>query len=134
MSLSVRTTLFNALSGSSDLSAIVSDRIYHEQAEDGAAFPYVIFNKASGVKQRTLKKGAQVRQEVWLVKVVARDESTKQAEEGAEAVDALLDESTFAVTDRTMIDLHHVGDVDYPENDGDQQYRHVGARYAVVLS
>lgn len=134
MSLPVRKGLFDALAGSSSLKAIVGERIYHEQAPEAAAFPYVIFSKSAGTKTRTLKTGGTVKQDVWLVKAIDRGTSSSKAEEAAETIDALLDEGTFTVSAKTVIDLHHIGDVEYVENSGDQQFRHAGATYAVVLT
>ncbi len=134
MSLAVRTGLFNALSASSALKAIVGERIYHQQAPEGARFPYVIFAKSAGTKTRALKVGAQIKRDVWLVKVIDRSTSSKVAEEAADAIDALLDEGAFTVSGKTVIDVHHVGDIEYVENDGDQEYRHTGGRYGVVVT
>lgn len=134
MSLPVRKGLYQALVGSTAVKALVNERIYHEQAPESAVFPYLIFSKQAGTKIRVLKTGKQIKQDVWLVKAVDRNTSSNRADEIAEAVDTLLDESTFTVTGKTVIDLHHRGDVEYVENDGDQQYRHSGANYGVVLS
>lgn len=134
MSLAIRQGLFNALNGSSAIKAKVEERIYHQQAPEGAAFPYVIFAKSSGVKIRVLKSGSQLKRDVWLVKAVDRTSSSKLADEIADVLDALLDEGTFTVSGKTVIDLYHVGDVEYVENDGDKSYRHSGATYGVVVA
>jgi hypothetical protein len=135
MSLAVRQGLFNALTGSSGLKALVGERIYHEQAPEGAAFPYVIFSQVpSGAKIRSLKKGAAIKRDIWLVKGVDRGSSANKADEIADAIDALLDEGTFTVSGHTMLDVSFYSDVSYPEPDGDQLYRHKGGNYLVVVT
>jgi hypothetical protein len=134
VNLAVRKGLFNALTGSSSLKALVGDRIYFEQAPGGAALPYVIFSKVpSGAKIRSLKKGATIKRDIWLVKGVDRNSSANVADEIADAIDALLDEETFVVSGHTVLDVHLYSDVSYPEPDGDQLYRHSGGNYACVL-
>lgn len=135
MSLAVRRGLFNALSGASSIKALVGDRIYYDQAPAGAQYPYVIFSKVpSGAKIRTLKPGASIRRDIWLVKGVDRNSSADVVDEIADAIDALLDESTFTVSGKTVLDIHLYGDVSFPEPDGDQLYRHAGGNYVVVLA
>jgi hypothetical protein len=95
----------------------------------------VIFSKVpAGPKIRALKKGAAIKREIWLVKGVDRGPSANVADEIADAIDTLLDEETFTVSGQTVIDVHYYGDASYLESDGDQQFKHAGANYAVVVS
>lgn len=142
MSVAVRNGLYAKLAGTSAVTAKLASpvsgyekAIYHEQAPEGAGFPYIIFSKSAGTKTRAMRTPEAFKREVWMVKAVDRSTSSKLAEEIATAVDAALDGGTLTVTGKTIADLHHVGDVDYLEpGTGDQQYRHSGASYRVVLT
>ena len=128
-----RTGLYNKLVNDSGLNTLVSQRVYHAEAPEGARFPYVIFSKSSGVKTRAFQENEAYKWETWLVKGVDRSTSSNLADEVASAIDAALDGGTLTVSGKTVADLHHVGDVEYVEDSGDQQYRHAGASYRVVL-
>lgn len=108
--------------------------IYEDQAPSGAAFPYIIFSHVIGTKVRAMQTPEAFKRETWLVKAVDRSTSSNLADEVASAIDAVLDGGTLTVSGKTVADLHHVGDVKYPEPRGDQQFRHSGARYRVVLT
>lgn len=133
MSLAVRKGLFAKLSETTGITSRVSTRIYHEQAPQGSAFPYVIFSKSAGVKDRAFSAPEAFKRDTWLVKAVDRSTSSNLADEIAKAIDEALDGQTLTVEGKTVADLNHVGDVEYPETEGDQQYRHSGANYRVVL-
>ena len=108
--------------------------IYHEQAPTGSAFPYIVFSKVAGTKVRAMQTPEAFKRETWMVKAVDRGTSSKLAEEIAEAVDAALGGGMLTITGKTVADINHVGDIDYPETSGDQQYRHVGANYRLTLT
>lgn len=69
-----------------------------------------------------------------MVKAVDRNTTSNLAEGIAEAIDAALDGGTLTVSGKTVVDLCHVGDVDYLEVSGDQQFRHSGGRYKLTLT
>lgn len=134
MSIPVRKGIYSKLSAASAVTNLVGERIYHEQAPEGATFPYIIFSKASGVKVRAFQTPEAFKRDVWLIKAVDRASSSTKADEVASAIDTTLDGSSITVEGKLNVDLYHVGDVEYVENDGDQQYRHCGANYGFVLT
>jgi len=135
--LGLSAKLANTTSITSKLASAASGfekAIYHEEAPAGAAFPYIIFSETAGSKVRAMQTPEAFKRETWMVKAVDRSTSSRLAEEIADAVDAVLDGGTLSVTNKTVADLCHVGDVDYPETSGDQRYRHKGARYRITLT
>jgi hypothetical protein len=138
VSLAVRQALYTKLKGTSAVTTHVggsaSPRIFHEQAPPDAAYPLVIFSKMAGTKTRAFQSPNTFNREVWMVKAVDRSTSSGIAEAIASATDAALDGGTITVTGKRLSDLAHVGDIEYLEESGDQQYRHCGATYAVVLT
>lgn len=134
MSLDLREALYSKLSTTKAITDLVGQRIYHAQAAGTATYPLIIFHKQAGVKTRAFQEPEAFKRTTWLVKAVDRSTSSNLAEQIAEAIDDTLDGGTLTVSGKTLADLHHVGDVDYLEPSGDQQYRHHGANYRVVLT
>lgn len=136
MSLNVRKALYGKLTSTEAITKQLSGStaVYHEQAPPGAIYPYVIFSKVSGVKVRAFQTPEAFKRETWMVKAVDRNTTSNLAEGIAEAIDATLDGGSLTVSGKTIADLNHVGDVDYLEDSGDQQYRHNGGRYRLTLT
>jgi Protein of unknown function (DUF3168) len=141
VSVNVRSGLWSKLASTPAVTAKLAaahtgyeKAIYHEQAPTDAAFPYIVFSKMAGTKVRAMQTPEAFKRETWMVKAVDRGTSSKLAEEIAEAIDATLDGGTLTVTGKTVADLNHVGDIDYSESSGDQQYRHIGATYRLTLT
>jgi hypothetical protein len=65
---------------------------------------------------------------------VARDTTSSTAEDISKAVDDLLDFGTLTISGGTLLHLARDSDVDYVEVVGDQQYRHHGANYRLVVA
>lgn len=134
MSLYVRKALYAKLSETSGVTSKVGSRIYHAQAPPTATYPLVILHKQAGTKVRAMQTPESFKRETWLVKAVDRNSSSNLAEEIAKAIDSALDGGALSVEGKTVADLAHVGDVDYLEDSGDQQYRHHGATYRFTLT
>lgn len=109
-----------------------SASLFHAVAPPNSGFPFVIFNKQSGrPSPRTLT--TELEDELWLVKGVTRGKKSGPAEDIAKAVDDALDLSTLSITGATSLYVARVSDVDYIETDDDDQYRHHGAVYRLVI-
>lgn len=136
--MSVRQGLYAKLTGTSAITTQVGGtvvpRIYHEMAPPNTTYPLLIFSKQAGTKTRAFQTPEAFKREVWMVKAIDRGTTSNTAEAIAAAVDAALDGGTITVSGKQVADLAHVGDIEYLEVDGDQQYRHAGASYAVTLT
>ena len=131
----IRSALYAKLSSTSAITSQLSssDAIYHGQAPAQAKYPYLIFHKQAGTKIHAFGSTA-FKRETWLVKAVDRNTTSNLAEAIGEACDAVLDGGSLTVSGKTLADLRHVGDVDYLENSGDQQFRHHGAAYRISVT
>lgn len=129
----VRQGIYQKLSTATAVTNLVGNRIYHAQAPSDATYPFVVFHKQARTKTRAFGRNAFER-ETWLVKAVDRGTSSNLAESVATAIDSTLDLGTITVSGKTLCDLHHVSDVEYLEEAGDQQYRHHGSLFAVVTT
>lgn len=107
--------------------------IRHAVAPASTRFPYVIFNKQSGIPAQNFG-GNAYDNHVWLVKAVANDTSSSTAEDIAKAIDDLLDFGSITVSGGTLLFLARDSDVDFVETDGDQTYRHHGANYRLIVA
>jgi len=130
----VRTAVYQKLSGTTAITSKLSSAtaIYHGQAPPNAAYPFLVFHKQSGTPDYSF--GAKnFDWEVWMVKAVDRSTSSTVAEAIQAAVDAALTGATLTIGGRFLADLRRTSDIDFLENSGDQQYRHHGALYRVVV-
>lgn len=130
MSQVVRRALYSKLTGDTTLTALLSasTAIYHAVAPDTADYPFVIFNKQSGVPRYTFAAKA-FDNELWLVKGVDRNSTANAADDIASRLDALLTDGALTISGETQMSLRRESDVEYTETEGDQTYRHAGALY-----
>lgn len=131
----IRSAIYQKLTNEPAITVLLSDpkAVFHKQAPADAKYPYVIFNRQGGSKIHAFK-GTAFRRQTWLVKAVDREEFSNRAEDISEAIDAVLDGGALNVAGQTLADLRFLGDVDYPETQGDQLFHHCGANYRVVLA
>lgn len=114
------------------LLAAGSASLYHAVAPPDAAFPFIVYNKQSGVS-RWRFGGNAMDSHVWMVKAVDRNSKSGVAEDIAKAVADVLDFKVLSLANGTNLFTARESDLDYEETLGDQQYRHHGALYRVVV-
>lgn len=136
MSTAIRQGIYQKLAATTSVTSKLasSTSIFHGQAPPNSVYPYIVFSKQAGTKRRAFSEPNAFKREVWMIKAVDRNTTSNLAESISEAVDAALDGGSITVTGKTLADLSHVGDIDYLEASGDQQYRHHGAQYAVTVT
>ena len=89
------TSIYTTLSGGTALTSMLGGTaIYHLQAPDGAALPYVVFSNAGGGDESLTP--SRMTNTVWNVRAWADD--AKEAWAIMDAVDALLHNKTLTVT------------------------------------
>jgi hypothetical protein len=134
VSAPIRRALYGKLAGDTTLGALLaqppsgwSHSIYHQQAPEGAQFPYVIFQKQSGTPAYALGAKAYD-EELWLVKGVDRqaDGDADPVDAISARLDALLTDAALSISGRTQLYLRRISDVEYPEAHGDQRFLHAG--------
>lgn len=139
MSTPVRRALYGRMAGDTTLNGLLaapatgySKAIYHNQAPAGAQFPYVIFQKQSGVPTESFGDPDAMDTDVWLVKAVDRDTSADDAEAAAARIKALLNDAPLSISGYTLLYLRRQSDVEYPEVTDGQTYQHVGSLFRLV--
>lgn len=130
----VRGGLYQKLNTASVTSLLAdgSAGLYHSVAPPNARFPFVVYNKQSGTSAWRFG-GNAMDTHVWLVKAVDRNEKSGPAEDIAKAIAGVLDFKTLTMSEGQNLFTARESDVDYVETSGDQQYRHHGAYYRVVV-
>lgn len=140
MSVAVRRALYGKMAGDSTLNALlatpptgVSKSIYHEQAPDGARFPFVLFSKSSGTPRYSLGALA-MDNELWLIKGIDRSGSADTADGIASRLDALLTDGTISISAKTQLYLRRESDVEYGEVVDGVRYKHTGAFFRLIYA
>lgn len=140
MSTAVRRAVYGRLSGDTTLNNLLavppagySKSIYHQDAPDGAQFPFVIINKQSGTPTEAMGDPSALETDVWLVKAVDRAASADLVESIADRIRVLLNDATLSISGATHLYLRRQSDVEYPEVDLGVRYKHCGSLYRLVF-
>lgn len=130
-----RSALYARLSGDATLTGLLATptSIYHQVIPQTAAFPALVFQKASGTPDWQFA-GASVQQDVWIVKAVDKASSATKAEAIAARIAAVLTDAPLGIAGSVLLAVFRESDIDYSEADGADIYRHVGARYRLVTT
>lgn len=140
MSVAVRRALYGKLAGDTTLNNLlatpptgVSKSIYHEQAPEGANFPFVLFSKSSGTPRYAMSALA-MDDELWLIKGVDRSGSADTADGIASRLDALLTDGTISISAKTQLYLRRESDVEYGDVADGVRFKHTGALYRLIYT
>jgi hypothetical protein len=141
MSTAVRRSLYGKLAGDSTLNALLgtpatgySKSIYYAQAPDNATFPFVVFNKQSGVPTEAFGAPSVMENDIWLIKGLDRSTSADTAEAIQARIAVLLNDASLSISGGTLMYLRRQSDVEYPEVNEGVQYHHAGSLYRLVYS
>src|SRR5689334_7879655 len=122
MSIAIRRSLYGKLAGDTTLNNLLasppngwSKSIYYQIAPQNAPFPYVIFNKQSGIPSEAFGDPSALEDTVWLVKAVDRDTTADDAEAVAERITSLLNDTSLSISGASLLYLRRQSDVDYAE-------------------
>lgn len=139
MSTAVRRAVYNKLAGDTTLTGLLAapptgyaKSIYHDQAPDGATYPFIVFGKNSGTPTDAFKKPGAFETDIWLVKAVDKNTSADTAEAIAARIQTLLNDATLTISGKTHLYLRRQSDVEYPELASGVLYRHAGGLYRLV--
>ena len=129
----IREAIYGALITDGDLTGLLSepDAIFHQKAPQSAAFPLIVFHKQSGTPDWQFA-GAHLQNDLWAVKAIDRASSAGRAEDIAARIDVVLTDAGLPVIGGSLLYLRRASDIDYPETEGADTFRHCGALYRVV--
>lgn len=126
----VRTAIYSKLNVAGITTSLGSGSasIVHGVASPTAAYPIVVFHKQASTNVNRFG-GEAYRNQLWLVKAVAKSTSSSTAEDIDKAINDLLNFGNLTITGGDDMSLIRESDVSYVETSGDTQYRHHGAYY-----
>lgn len=140
MSTAIRRALYGKLAGDTTLNNLLaspasgySKAIYHQEAPQGAAFPFVIFNKQAGTPTEAFQAPSALETDIWLVKGVDRSASADTAEAIQARLQALLNDASLSISGATLLYLRRQSDVQYPEVTGGVRYEHAGSLFRLMF-
>lgn len=130
--------IFSALAGDAQLAGIVANRIYHDQAPEKTAFPFVLFNHQSGEDTNGLGTCRLLTRNTYQIKVIARslDAATRLA---ADRIDEVIGKAVRAqhpADSSLKFSAWRETPVSYTESERDsaQVFRHLGGLYRITAS
>lgn len=139
MSTPVRRAIYGKLAADTTLNNLLgtpptgySKSIYHQEAPAGATFPFVVFQKQSGVPTEAMTDPSAMENDIWLVKGIDRNTSADTAEAIQSRVQTLLNDATLSISGGTLLYLRRQSDVEYPETTDGVSYKHAGSLYRLV--
>lgn len=140
MSTAVRRALYGKLAGDTTLNGMLAappsgwaKSIYHERAPDSAGFPFMVFEKTTGLPTGAFGDPSALQTDVWLVKCVDRSDSADIAEGADARATVLLNDATLTIAGGvTHLYLRRESDVAYPEIVDGVLYRHVGGLFRLI--
>lgn len=139
MSLPVRRAIYGKLAGDSTLNALLgapvagmAKSIYHNQAPEGAGFPFVILQKQTGTPTEAFGDPSALETDIWLVKAVDRNDTADAAENVAARIIVLLNDANLSIAGSTTLYCRRQSDVEYPEVIQGVFYYHVGSLFRLV--
>ena len=120
------------LLASTDVTDIVSTRVYLDVAPETAAFPFIIYQLQDSSDVRGVGTFRVMSDTLYVVKGVAAVASFALLGDLAEAIDAALNTITpEAVTGGTIIGSVRENPFRLTEKDGGQEFRHLGGIYRI---
>jgi hypothetical protein len=139
MSTAVRRALYGRLASDTTLNNLLavppagmSKSIYHQEAPDGAQYPFVIINKQSGTPTEAFQDPVALETDVWLVKGVDRNSSADTAEAVQARLQTLLNDAALSISGASTLYLRRQADVEFSEAREGDRFKHAGALYRLV--
>jgi hypothetical protein len=138
LSVATRRAIYGKLSGDTTLTGLLgaapasyTKSIYYGIAPEGAAYPFVIFNKQASTPYYALSERV-LDNDVWLIKGVDRSSGADVVDAIASRLDALLTDGTISISGHTQLYLRRESDVDYSEESDGVVFRHAGSLYRLM--
>lgn len=129
----VRTAIYQHLTADTELSDLLTG-IHHLKAPSNSEYPYAIFHRQAGTPAWTMGKAPAFKDELWLVKGVARGLKADAAEDIDARCEALLNDAPLSLEGKTLLFCLRESDMPpYSEADGGEAIYHVGGLYRLKV-
>lgn len=105
-SYSIRAAIYDALSGSTDLAALVGANIFQSSAPSGTGEPYVIISTVSMNRQGRTKDGDDMIDAAVRIYGYSLDTNPTEIENISQAIHDALDRQTLTINDFVFVGCH----------------------------
>ncbi len=127
----LREALYEHVTGDATLMALATGGVHHQDADQEAKPPYVLFEQVAGLLDWTYG-GPAMRDVRWLFEGVCMGGDAGPAEDMAARLEVVLKDAALSIDGAGLLYLRPVSTVDFPRRDGADRYYHSGAIYRVV--
>jgi hypothetical protein len=133
---SAQAWIYSALTGDAALAAVVSDRVYHAQAPEGATFPFVIFAMLSAVDVQGVGTARIQSNPLFQVKVVTQGAPDADGRTAVDRIDAVIGQAVRQVQGGHTISARREGVISYvePQPAAGVLFHHNGGLYRLYIS
>lgn len=130
--------IYNALISDAQAAAVIADRVFSDQAPEGAAYPFVVFNFQFGEDVNGVGACRVLSKSTYQVKVIARedDDNTRLV---ADRIDEVIgkakaaqhpSDSSLKFSGRRQSPIRYTE----PGRDSSRRFRHLGGLYEITAS
>jgi hypothetical protein len=117
------------LKGDSTMSAMISNRIYREQAPQNATYPLVVFGLMSAADRNMLGPVRAFTRGQYMVKAITTGDGFATADDIMDRVDAILQDKRLTVSGYRVMPLYREEIARYVETIGGVRYNHYAFIY-----
>lgn len=127
--------IYDKLAAAANVTAAVSTRIYRNQAPEGAAYPFVIFNYQSGSDVRGVCARRLLTLPLFQIKVICKGHPTSAVNTAVDAIDTLFQAATAETSESYVFSSRREFPVEYvePRRDTGEIFTHYGGAYRLVI-
>lgn len=119
--------LYSVLTSDTALQALVSDRVFEDQAQLDTVFPFVVFQFINGINVSSASVDKIMDDEVWMVKAVAKGNDYTVLE----PIDTRIGELLHKASGTGVIGCSQENQFRFSELDNGEIYKHLGHYYRI---
>lgn len=130
----VKAGIVSALQSDATLTGLLTDGtagIYHMPAPQGAALPYITYNRVPGTGPTYTLQGKAWDVELYNIKAVTTGNSALTAGSIAARIETVLNDNPVSVSGGSCLYLRLETVIDYPEVSNGKTYHHIGGSYRI---
>lgn len=128
--------IYDKLAADASVVAAVSDRIYTDQAPEGAQLPFTLFNlQSGGVDTRGNNTRRLMALPLFQIKIVCDGPPTGDIFTAVDAIDALFQEAVTETSESTVFSARREFPINYlePKRDSSGFFTHYGGAYRLFI-
>jgi hypothetical protein len=128
--------IYDKLAADADVIAAVEDRIYSDQAPEGAGLPFVLFNlQSGGLDTRGNNTRRLMALPLFQIKIVSEGLSSSDVLAAVDAIDGLFQEAVTEESEDFVFSSRREFPINYiePKRDSSGFFTHYGGAYRLFI-